>query len=134
MDAIAHFKQAAKAFQTDELYLRYMQAKQDNDADEALQKNIGEFNLLRLDLNNEMDKAERDQDRIEELNARISELYSAVMDNPNMTAYSQAKHQVEHFISYVNEVLNAALAGEDPLAVCPSAGDCSGGCSGCAGC
>ena len=54
MDCIDLFKRAAVALQTDPRYLALDQARKANDNDENLQNLIGEFNLARMDLNNEI--------------------------------------------------------------------------------
>ena len=56
MDCIDLFKRAAVALQTDSRYLVLDQTRKANDEDEELQNLIGEFNLARLDLNNESAK------------------------------------------------------------------------------
>ena len=56
MDCIDLFKRAAMALQTDPRYLALDQARKANDKDEELQNLIGEFNLARMDLNNEIGK------------------------------------------------------------------------------
>ena len=53
MDCIDLFKRAAMALQTDPRYLELDAARRENDNDQELQGLIGEFNLKRLDLNNE---------------------------------------------------------------------------------
>ena len=77
MDVIDLFKKAAAALQTDARYLALDAARKANDADEALQNMIGEFNLARLDLNNEIAKDERDEAKVAELNAKVNQLYTA---------------------------------------------------------
>ena len=72
MDCIDLFKRAAVALQTDSRYLVLDQTRKANDKDEELQNLIGEFNLARMDLNNEIGKSERNDARIAELNARIA--------------------------------------------------------------
>ena len=67
MDCIDLFKRAAMALQTDSRYLAMDQARKMNDKDEELQNLIGEFNLARLDLNNESAKAETNAARVAEL-------------------------------------------------------------------
>ena len=57
MDCIDLFKRAAMALQTDPRYLVLDQARKANDKDEELQNMIGEFNLARMDLNNEIGRA-----------------------------------------------------------------------------
>ena len=54
MDCIDLFKRAAMALQTDPRYVILDQARKANDKDEELQNLIGEFNLARMDLNNEI--------------------------------------------------------------------------------
>lgn len=136
MDTITSFKQAACALQQDERYLRLAAARKANDEDSQLQDKIGEFNLVRLDLNNEIQKDERDDARVTELNTRINELYSSIMGNPNMVAYNEAKQDIQELINYVNIIINAAVDGDDPMQVEePVAGGCGeGGCASCAGC
>lgn len=136
MGAITKFKEAAIALQSDEVYTALQQARIANDADEALQEAINEFTLQRLNLNNEMEKTEKDSAKIAELNQTVNELYGQIMSNSNMQAFDKAKADVEAFIGYVNEILNAAIAGQDPMEVEPPlAKSCgAGGCSSCSGC
>ena len=75
MDCIDLFKRAAMALQTDPRYLALDQARKLNDNDEELQNMIGEFNLARMDLNNEIGKSERSDARISELNEKVNDLY-----------------------------------------------------------
>ena len=56
MDCIDLFKRAAMALQTDPRYVILDQARKANDKNEELQNLIGEFNLARMDLNNEIGK------------------------------------------------------------------------------
>ena len=73
MDCIDLFKRAAVALQTDSRYLVLDQTRKANDKDEELQNLIGEFNLARMDLNNEIGKSERNDARIAELNEKVNE-------------------------------------------------------------
>lgn len=136
MDAIQMFKEAAKEMQNDERYKKLDAARRANDEDTDLQNEIGEFNLVRLDLNNEMEKGEKDEKKLGELNTRINELYNNVMTNPNMLAYNEAQQEMKGLISYINAIISAAVDGDDPLLVQePVAGGCGEeGCSSCSGC
>ena len=78
MDCIDLFKRAAVALQTDPRYLALDQARKANDNDENLQNLIGEFNLARMDLNNEIGKPERSDERIAELNQKVNDLYGKI--------------------------------------------------------
>ncbi len=116
MDAIDLFKKAAVALQTDERYLALAAARKANDEDEALQEMIGEFNLARMDLNNEISKDERSDERVAALNAKVNDLYGKIIASEGMVAY------------------NTAMNGGDPMLVeAPEAG-CTGSCASCGGC
>ena len=91
MDCIDLFKRAAVALQTDSRYLVLDQTRKANDKDEELQNLIGEFNLARMDLNNEIGKSERNDARIAELNEKVNSLYGQIMGNEGMVAYNEAK-------------------------------------------
>ena len=137
MDAILNFKEAAKALQSDEIYLALESARNANDKDAELQDLIGQFNLERLALDAEMGKDESDEAKLDLLNQKIQGIYTAIMQNPNMMAYNKAKHDIQQFMEYVNAILNAAIDGQDPMLVEePQEHDCcsSGGCSSCSGC
>ena len=95
MDCIDLFKRAAMAMQTDSRYLALDQARKMNDSDEELQNMIGEFNLARMDLNNEISKTERDDARVAELNEKVNSLYSKIMNDEGMVAYNEAKRECE---------------------------------------
>lgn len=135
MDAIVKFKEAAKALQDDDRYVALAAARKANDEDTELQDKIGEFRLVQLDLNNEMSKDDRDEDRVTELNNRMTQLYSDVMQNENMIAYDKAKGDIEEFMEYVNAILNTAIDGGDPMSVeKPQPHNCGDGCASCSGC
>ncbi len=134
MDSIQLFKEAAKAFQQDERYLTFAAARKANDEDAELQKNIGEFNLVRQDLNNEIAKPERDEDKVQTMNTRINELYNGIMGSQTMQEYNNAKDGIEQFMNYVNAIMNTAIDGGDPLQVEEPQPDCGGSCASCSGC
>ena len=62
MDIIKQTRELGKAIQQTEAYITYAACKQKNDEDEALQKMIGDFNLLRMSLSNEISKPEEQKD------------------------------------------------------------------------
>ena len=134
MDCIDLVKKAAAAMQTDPRYLELDAARRANDMDEELQNLIGEFNLARLDLNNETDKMERDDDRINELNQRVNALYSQIMASEGMVRYNTAKAECETMVSYIDAIINTAMNGGDPMTVRQPSGGCTGSCASCGGC
>ena len=114
MDCIDLFKRAAMALQTDPRYLALDQARKLNDNDEELQNMIGEFNLARMDLNNEIGKSERSDARISELNEKVNDLYGKIMADEGMVAYNEAKKDCENLVNYIDTIINSAIA-KDPL-------------------
>ena len=126
-DAITMFKEAAAQLQREEAYLALEGTRKKNDEDEALQQLIGDFNLARIDLNSELSKsADKDQDKVNELNVKVNQLYNDIMANESMAAYNEAKAELESVMNYVNA---------DPMTVEePQQGGCSGSCASCSGC
>lgn len=133
MDCIELFKKAAAAMQTDPRLLALTTAQKACDEDQILQELIGQFNLLRIDLNEEIGKSERDNQKIAELNEKVGKVYQEIMETPAMVAYNEAKTAVEGMINHINAIVNTAVEGGDPMLVEePSA--CTGSCSSCSGC
>ena len=105
MDCIDLFKRAAMALQTDPRYLALDQARKLNDSDEELQNMIGEFNLARMDLNNEIGKSERSD-------ARISELNEKVAAAGTQEALDQVKAELEAGTRHVFDITTFTVDGK----------------------
>lgn len=133
MDIIEKVRALALELQKDERYLVLENARHMNDIDEELQHQIGEFNLARIDLNNEVAKPEKDSARISALNERVQQLYGEIMDNESMQAYNAAKTEMDALMQYINAILVTAANGGDPMTVEEPAA-CGGDCAGCEGC
>ena len=133
MDIIDQVRALALELQKDERYLVLENARRMNDADEELQQQIGEFNLARIDLNNEVSKQEKNAERITELNEKIQSIYTDVMNNESMQAYNEAKTEMDNLMQYINAILPTAVNGGDPMTV-EEPSSCGGDCSGCSGC
>ena len=133
MDIIQMARELGKAIQQDDKVIAYNRARQHNDSDEKLQELIGKFNLKRLELNNVLGKADRDTDRIAQLDKEIKEIYAEVMNNPNMIAYNTTKQEVDRMMNFVTQILTGSVNGEDPDSIEEQTG-CSGSCEGCSGC
>ena len=134
MDCIELFKKAAAAMQTDPRYLELDAARRENDMDQELQGLIGEFNLARLDLNNETSKIEPSDDRINELNQKINDLYTQIMSSDGMVRYNAAKAECEALVNHIDAIINTAMNGGDPMTVNAPQGGCTGSCATCGGC
>lgn len=134
-DAITMFKEAAAQLQQEATFLALNHARTANDDDTKLQDLIGDFNLARIELNNELTKGEdKDQAKITLLNSKVGDLYNSIMENENMVAYNEAKQEMESVMNYVNAIINTAVNGGDPMTVEEPQASCTGSCSSCAGC
>ncbi len=134
MNVIELTRELGKAIQADERYVAYHAARLANDADEALQTLINEFNLARMQLNAEMSKADKDNDKIQEINNKVRTLYGQIMGNPNMVAYNEAKAQVDEMLDQINNIITACANGADPETTPAVVHNCTGSCSTCGGC
>ena len=92
MDKILELSRELGALlQSEQCYKDYMHAKDVNDNDEELQKQIGEFNLVKLSIDEELTKEERDEEKFRELNTKLRQIYSNIMVNESMQAFQKSK-------------------------------------------
>ncbi len=133
MDLIKQAREMGKMIQASEEYKRLQAAKEKNDNDTELQDLIGQFNLKRMELNNQLAKSDKDDEKLEKLNHEMRDLYQKVMTNQNMAEYEQAKNEMDMLMNQVNTILVMCVNGEDPD-TCDPAPSCTGSCSTCGGC
>lgn len=135
MDVIQSYKEAGVQLQTDARYKELAAARDAYMQDAALQDKLGEFNLVRLDLSNEMEKGDRDNERVQQLNKRLNSLYDDIMSDKKMVAYNEAKENIRGLINHIQAILSAAVEGEDPMLVEEPVASCGAdGCASCSGC
>ncbi len=126
-------KEIGFAIQQDERFIRTQMAQAAADEDDALQGLIGEFNLKRMAISNEMGKEDKDEEKVEALDADIRQIYEKIMSNERMAAYNAAKTELDAVLSQINTVVMMAAQGQDPETALESGG-CSGSCATCGGC
>lgn len=121
--------------QEDSRYLALRAAQQAADEDEQLQKLIGEFNLERMAINAEEQKAEEEQDaeKLRMLNTALRSVYADIMQNGHMIAYNEAKEPFDALVQKINTAIALAAQGQDPAAAAEESG-CTGNCGSCGGC
>lgn len=132
MDIIELTRALGAAIQETEEYKRFMSAKEKNDNDEALQKQIGDFNLLKMQLDSEHEKEAKDEAKILELNEKIVALYNEIISGESMTEYNTAYEAYRALTDKISNILLMCENGEDPATCEPSS--CTGNCSSCGGC
>ena len=134
MDIIELTRELGKAIQADDRYIAYTLAKQANDDDEQLQNLINAFNLKRMQLQMEVGKADKDDDKIAELDEVIKTSYKSIMDNPKMKIYQAAKDGLDELLNQINTIISMSANGMDPDKINLELASCSGNCSSCGGC
>lgn len=135
MTVIELARELGKALQEDERYKKYLEAKEKNDKDIELQNMIGEFNVKRMQLNQEMQKDEKDPETMQKLDGELKEIYTKIMSNTNMSEFNSAQEAVDKLLNSVNYIITTAANGDDPM-TCPEEppASCGGSCSTCGGC
>lgn len=134
MDLIQMAREMGKAIQATEEYKRCEAARKANDADQSLQDGIGNFNLKRMEMSQEMQKEEKDEKKLQALNEELQQIYTEVMGNPNMMEYNIAKQELDEMMQKVNAILAMCVNGEDPDTCEIPEHSCSGSCATCGGC
>lgn len=135
MDIIEAARQMGTAIQADERFLKLVEARRKNDADAELQELIGQFNVARMTVDNELSKDEeqRNEEKIKEFNVTMRQLYGKIMCNDSMIAFNEAKKDFEAVMNRANAIIELCTQGEDP-ATCEPAEGCTGSCATCGGC
>ena len=133
MDVIAKARELGKAIQQDERFIRYAKARLANDDDKELQDAIGEFNLVRMELDREVNSDEKNDDKVKELNEKLKKVYSSVMSSPAMVEYNTAKAALDTLVNEINVIISKSIDGEDPD-TCDTSSGCTGSCDSCGGC
>ena len=134
MDTVSMARELGKAMQQDDRYIAYNLAKQANDEDTQLQSLINAFNLKRMELQMEIGKPDKDNDKVQELNEVIKSSYKTIMENPRMLAYNAAKTGFDELMSQINTIISMSANGMDPDAIDLESASCAGDCSSCGGC
>ncbi len=134
MEILDVARELGAAIQEHDLYKAYAAAKQKNDDDKALQDLIGEFNLIRMNINTAMTNPEKDEEKMAEYNEQLQECYKKIMANESMIAYNEAKIALDEIVNKVNLIISMCIDGADPKTVEIPDASCSGSCSTCGGC
>ncbi|MBO5200901.1 MAG: YlbF family regulator [Clostridia bacterium] len=132
MDIIELTRKLGAAIQETEEYKKFMEAKLRNDKDEELQKQIGDFNLLKMQLDAEHEKEPRDEAKVLALNEEIVALYNTIISGEAMSTYNAAYQEYKNLTDKISNILLMCENGEDPETCEPSS--CSGNCASCGGC
>ena len=132
MEVIKKARELGAAIQATEEYKNFIAAKEKNDADEELQKQIAEFNLLKMQYDAEMQKQDPDKEKIQQINTDITALYGTIIGGKSMTEYNEAFTAYNELCTKISNIILMCQNGEDPETCEPSS--CTGNCGTCGGC
>lgn len=140
MDIIEMTRKLGVEIQNSDEYKKFAAAKLANDEDKQLQEDIGNFNLIRMqidqcltDENNKEEDKEALRSKINDLNVKLKDLYSKIMASESMVNYNVAKTELDTLVNQINAIITLTVNGEDPM-TCEISEGCSGSCSTCSGC
>ncbi len=134
MDIIEQARELGKTIQQDERYLKMQIAIQKADEDKELQDLIGQYNLKRMSIQNEMQQPKQDEDKLKGYQMSMNAVYEAIMKKPSMIEYNHARGDLELLMRRVNAILEQSANGGNPETVDYDEHACGGNCSACAGC
>ena len=128
-------RELGKEIQADPRFEALQKAAKVNDADENLQSQMQEMQLITLKYQQEAEKGEEaSQERIAELQQEYQDLYTKVMDGENMKNYSAAAAEMELMAQYISQMIGLFFDGQDPATCEIPASDCTHDCCTCGGC
>ncbi len=128
-------RELGKEIQADERFAALKAAAAVNDADEQLQKDMQEMQLISLKYQQEAEKGEEmSQERVSELQKQYQDLYEKVMAGENMQNYSKAAADMEQMAQYISQMIGLFFDGKDPETCEIPAEACTHNCSTCGGC
>jgi len=119
--------------------VRFVAARETNDADEALSERMQALELVRMQYRHEAAKKDAaDAVLMGQYNADFEALYDEIMGNENMREYNEAAAGLNTLLKWITAVIQGCAQGEDPSAYEPEQAGCGGqkssGCGGCKGC
>lgn len=129
-------RELGKEIQKDERFIALQAAAKVNDADENLQQQMQEMQLISLKYQQEAEKGEEaSQERIQKFQEDYQKLYTEIMAGENMQNYSSAASEMEKMAQYISGMIGLFFDGQD-VETCelPPQDACTHNCSTCGGC
>ncbi len=129
-------RELGKEIQKDERFIALQAAAKVNDADDELQKQMQEMQLISLKYQQESEKGEEaSQERIAQLQEEYQKMYGKIMEGENMQKYSAAAAEMEQMAQYISGMIGLFFDGQDPeTCEIPQNDGCTHDCCTCGGC
>ena len=135
MDIIQMARDLGKEIQQDARFQAFFKAAEESEKDTVLQDLIGQFNLKRMEINQEMIKQQdKDTAKLEKLEGEMKDVYGQIMANQNMINFTATKKELDDLVNFVTRIITLSATGDDPQTIEEEDASCTGSCSSCAGC
>lgn len=133
-DVIKLTRELGALIQKDERYLAFEEARKANDADKELNDLIGKINLIQMSYQQEANKPDANEDKLQAYDKEFREVYAQVMMNKTMQNYEASRKEVDEMMNYLTGILVQCVNGEDPATCEPPVHEdheCGGDCDCC---
>ncbi len=121
-------KKIGQMLKDSEEYKTYEDVRTRYESDSELQMQIGEFNLRKMAVMNEMEKEDKDEAKFERLQNEMREAYKTAMGNPLMTEFNHAKESFENMVNNVYSIISFQITGETGSCDKSNCASCGGSC------
>ncbi|MBR4049059.1 MAG: YlbF family regulator [Clostridia bacterium] len=132
MDIIKLTRELGKAIQQDERYLKFVAAREANEADTQLNDLVGKMQLIHMSYQHEASKEDANEQKLQAYEEEFMGIREKIIANPNMATYEAARMAIDEMMNHIVGILTECIKGEDPE-TCepPQEHSCSGNCSSC---
>ncbi len=132
MDIIKLTRELGKAIQQDERYLKFVAAREANEADTELNDLVGKMQLIHMSYQHEASKEDANEQKLQAYEEEFMGIREKIIANPNMANYEAARMAIDEMMNHIVGILTECIKGEDPE-TCepPQEHSCSGNCSSC---
>ena len=132
MDIIKLTRELGKAIQQDERYLKFVAAREANEADTELNDLVGKMQLIHMSYQHEASKEDANEQKLTAYEEEFMSIREKIMNNQNMINYEKARMDIDEMMNYIVAILTECIKGEDPE-TCepPQEHSCGGNCSSC---
>lgn len=127
-------REIGREIQETETYLNFRKAKEVMDNDKNLEELICELNLKKVQINNEIGKEERNEEKIENLNKDLRKVYEKIVESDIMKEYNEMSQKINLLIRQVQNIIVSSSEGQNPDEIELLTSDCTHDCSTCGGC
>lgn len=121
-------KKIGQMLKDSEEFKKYEEVKARYETDSELQMQIGEFNLRKMAVMNEMEKEDKDNEKFERLQNEMRQAYKTAMSNPLMGEFMKTKESFESLVNNVYSIINYQITGETGSCDKSKCASCGGGC------